>query len=117
MGGKESRPFRESRRQVQATLDDRARPTLHGSLLLVALFLSTIPLYPSNNRIFASFAANDEAVSAFMGSMLGACVVMGIGLLLYGSWRPAWNGWSAIRCAFSTARKRNVRSWLSRLLK
>lgn len=93
MGERESRPFRESQGRVQATLDDRARPTLHGPLLLVTLFLASIPLYPSNDRIFASFAANDEVVAAFVGSMFGACVAVGIGLLLYGSWRPAWNGW------------------------
>ena len=93
MGDTESRPLRESRRKVRATLDDRARPTLHGSLLLVTLFLAIIPLYPSNNRIFSRFVADDEAVAAFMGALFGACIVVGVALLLYGSWKPAWRGW------------------------
>lgn len=101
MGDKQSIPLRESRRKVQATLDDRARPTLHGPLLLVTLFLATIPLYPSNNRIFARYVADDAAVAAFLGALFGTCIIVGITLLLYGSWKQNWHGWRPATAAAS----------------
>lgn len=93
MREQKNRRLHVSQRTVAATLDDQARPTLRGSLLVVTLFLATVPLFPSNNRIFSHFVADDDMVTAFMTALFLACIMAGVALLLYGSWKPTWNGW------------------------
>lgn len=67
----------------------------------MTLFLATIPLYPSNNRIFARYVADDAVVAAFLGALFGTCIIVGITLLLYGSWKQNWHGWRPATAAAS----------------
>ena len=62
------------------------------SLLLLAAFLSSAPLYPPNSYLMLRFASETYPAGEFLVSMLLTCLAAALVILLYSTQHPHWTG-------------------------
>ena len=71
------------------------------SLLLLAAFLASAPLYPPNSRLMLRFAPDASPASDFLFAMMLACFAAAFFVLILSAKNPRWEG-------FQTGRQRIV---------
>ena len=73
-------------------LDAQSKLTLRPSLLALAPFLASVPLYVPNARIVRDLGSGTAATDCLVFAFAAVCLALSLALALFAAKRPAWSG-------------------------